>query len=270
MDREASPSIGVIGPGRLGASLAAALTAAGYHVARAAGRDREAARSLARECDIVFLTVPDARIEPVCAALPWHAGQSAVHCSGALGLDVLAPAAEAGAATGCFHPVQSFPSRQPEPERFRGIVCGVEAGGELGTVLERLAHDLGATTVRLEGVDRALYHAAAVFASNAVVALAAAAERTWALAGLPPATAHAALSPLLLGAASNVAALGTVTALTGPVARGDVATVERHLRALAADPALLDLYRRLGAELLALPLGLPDEARARLAALFEA
>jgi predicted short-subunit dehydrogenase-like oxidoreductase (DUF2520 family) len=103
-----------------------------------------------------------------------------------------------------------------------------------------------------------------------VVALAAAAERTWALAGLPPATAHAALSPLLLGAASNVAALGTVTALTGPVARGDVATVERHLRALAADPALLDLYRRLGAELLALPLGLPDEARARLAALFEA
>ena len=270
MKREASPSIGVVGAGRLGTSLAAALTAAGYRAAAIADRDGEAGQTIVRDCEVVFLTVPDVQIAPVCAALPWRAGQWAVHCSGALGIDVLAPAARAGSATGCLHPIQSFPSRQPEPERFRGIVCGVEASGELGSFLERLAHDLGATTVRLEGVDRALYHAAAVFASNAVVALAAAAERTWALAGLPPETAHAALSPLLLGAASNVAALGTVAALTGPVARGDVATVEGHLRALAADPALLDLYRRLGAELLALPLGLPEDARRRLAALFDA
>ncbi len=249
--------------------MVAALGVAGYTVAPVASREGEAARAVFGDCDIVFLTVPDVQIAPVCAALEWRAGQSAVHCSGALGLDVLAPAASPGAATGCFHPIQSFPSREPEPNRFRGIVCGIEAPGDLGILLEQIAHDLGATTVRLEGVNRALYHAAAVFASNDVVALAAAAERTWALAGLPPATAHAALSPLLLGAASNVAALGTVAALTGPVARGDVATVERHLAALASDPALLNLYRRLGAELVALPLGMTDATRARLRALFD-
>jgi predicted short-subunit dehydrogenase-like oxidoreductase (DUF2520 family) len=276
--------IGVIGAGRLGASLAVALARAGYHLTAVAGRDPAAAERLAgamgpgvlaapspagllANADLVFLTVPDAAIEGLSAALPWEPGHMAVHCSGALGLDALLAASRAGAATGCFHPLQSFPSREPEPARFRGIVCGVEGREPLGGLLEGIAGDLGAGVVRLEGIDRAVYHAAAVLASNCLVGLAAAASRAWALAGLPPESARAALGPLLLAVARNINAVSLEEALTGPVARGDVATVEAHLAALARDPALAALYRELGAELLRIAPVADDHARARLLAL---
>jgi predicted short-subunit dehydrogenase-like oxidoreductase (DUF2520 family) len=97
----------------------------------------------------------------------------------------------------------------------------------------------------------------------------AAAARTWAAAGLPEATAREALAPLLLGAARSIAGRELPDALTGPVARGDVATVERHLAALADEPDLLELYRRLAAELLRLPLGHEVDVHERLAALIE-
>ncbi len=278
-------AIGIIGAGRLGASLAVALEAAGYPVAAVASRDPDSAAALvaqlhgggealpakavAASCDLVFLTVPDGEIESLAAALPWRGGQAVVHCSGAVGLDALAPAAGAGAGTGCLHPLQSFPSRIGEPQRFRDIVCGVEGAEPLGSLLERIAGELGAGVVRLEGVDRARYHAAAVFASNYVVALAAAAQRAWELAGLPAQQARSALAPLMRGAAENVAERATAEALTGPVARGDAATIERHLAALDGEPHLSALYRRLGAELLRLDLGHAPEAAAQLRALLE-
>ena len=278
-------SIGIIGAGRLGASLAVALEAAGYRVAAVASRSPDSARALAAQlaggartlppaelagsCDLVFLTVPNGEIAALAGALPWRRGGAVVHSSGAAGLDVLAPAVEAGALVGCLHPLQSFSSRAGDPERFRGIVCGVEAAEPLCSLLERIAADLGAAVVRLEEVDRARYHAAAVFASNYVVALAAAARRAWELAGLPPEQARSALAPLMLGAAANLGERPLADALTGPVARGDVATVERHLAALDGDPELRALYRRLGAELLRLDLRHAPEAAARLRALFE-
>jgi predicted short-subunit dehydrogenase-like oxidoreductase (DUF2520 family) len=280
---EARPqSIGIIGAGRLGASLALALEAAGYRVAAVASRSAGSAASLAarlgeatalssrqvtESCDLVFITVPDDQIASVAAELPWSTGRAAVHCSGALALDALAPASAAGAQAGCLHPLQSFSSRDGEPERFRGIVCGVEGAAPLGSTLERIAAGLGAGVVRLEGVDRARYHAAAVFASNYAVALMAAARRAWELAGLPPDEARPALAPLLLGAASNVSERELAEALTGPIARGDVATIERQLAALDQDRELLELYRRLGAELLRLDLRHPPDAAERLRAL---
>ena len=280
---EARPeSIGIIGAGRLSASLAMALEAAGYRVAAVASRSAGSAASLAARlgeatalssrqvaetCELVFITVPDGQIASVAAELPWKTGQAVAHCSGALGLDALAPALTAGARAGCLHPLQSFPSREGEPKRFRGIVCGVEGAEPLGSTLERIAAGLGASVVRLEGVDRARYHAAAVFASNYAVALMAAARRAWELAGLPPDEARPALAPLLLGAASNVAERELAAALTGPIARGDAATIERQLAALDEDRELLELYRRLGAELLRLDLRHPPDAAERLRAL---
>jgi predicted short-subunit dehydrogenase-like oxidoreductase (DUF2520 family) len=275
-------SIGVLGAGRLGSALAAALAAAGYGGIAVASSRHERAEALAGEiealeatepaalverADLVVLAVPDAQVAAVAASLPWRAGLAAVHCSGALGLDVLEPARRQGTLPGCLHPLQTFPSGESPSEaasRFRGITCGVEGAAPLGSLLERIVRDLGATPVRLEGVDRALYHAAAVLVSNDVVALAAAAQRTWALAGLPPAGAREALGPLLLAAASNAARQSPEEALTGPVARGDVPIVERHLRALEADPELRDLYRRLALELLRLDLGHPPEVAERL------
>ncbi len=284
----------VIGCGRLGASLAQAMARAGYRVSALAARRRARAEALARAvpgaraqaaaeavrgADLVLLAVPDAAVARVAAALPWRRGQAAVHCAGALDLEALAPASARGAARGCLHPLQAFPDEDGSPERWRGIAVGVEAseedGTELGALLESLAADLGAgRTLRLEGVDRACYHAAAVLASNDVVALAAASARAWALAGLPAEDAPRALGPLLAGAASAVAGLpegaGLEAALTGPLARGDLPTVARHLEALAREPSLEALYAALGRELLALPLSHPPGTASGLAALLAA
>ena len=261
-----APAIAVVGGGRLAWSLAPALARAGYRVAAIGARDADAAAALAAAtapgtratspegaldaAEVIFLAVPDGAIAALAAALPWRAQHAAVHCGGALGLHVLAPVIAAGGHAGCLHPLQSFPERRADPDRFRGITCGVEGAGPLGDLLAAIAGDLGARVVRLEGVERAAYHAAAVFASNDVVALMAAARRAWALAGLPAAAAREALAPLLLAVADNLQRLDPEAALTGPVARGDVATVEAHLAALAGTPDLQVLYRALGAEVL--------------------
>jgi len=278
--------VAVVGAGRLGASLARAVAGTGRDVVAVASRDASRAQQLAASlgpdaaaygenelheaiavADAIFLTVPDGAVHDVAARMEWRQGQAAIHCSGALGLDVLGPAVERGALTGCLHPLQSFSSAAGEPQRFRGVTCGIEAAEPLGSWLESLALDLGSRTVRLEGVDRALYHAAAVVASNDVVALMSAASRTWGLAGLPLDEARDALAPLLRGAAENISAHSLPDALTGPVKRGDAGTVERHLEALAGAPDLLELYRRLGAELLRLDLGLAPEIERRLSGL---
>ena len=259
-------AIAVIGAGRVAWSLAPALARAGYRVGAVAARDADAADALAAAtgpdtratspdgaldaAEVIFLAVPDGAIAALATTLPWRAHHAAVHCSGALGLEVLAPVVAAGGRAGCLHPLQSFPERRADPDRFRGVTCGVEGAGPLGALLAAIAGDLGARVVRLEGVDRAAYHAAAVFASNDVVALMSAAHRTWALAGLPPEAARGALAPLLGAVAENLRRLDPEAALTGPVARGDLVTIEAHLAALASAPDLQALYRALGAELL--------------------
>lgn len=282
--QQTSLRIGFIGAGRLAASLAAGLHTAGYRVSAIASASASSAECLATSIgaavaspedlpaasDLVFLTVPDSAIESTAASIEWRQGQAAVHCSGALSLEVLAPARIGGAEVGCLHPLQSFPSRTGDPARFQGITCGIEADGDVGVLLERIARDLGADTIRLEGVDRAMYHAAAVFASNYVASVMSAAARVWAQSGLPAGAARPALVPLLLGSAHNIAARELRDALTGPIARGDLATVERHLGTLAEDDDLYELYRRLGAELLTLDLGHAAEVAAGLCALLVA
>ena len=275
--------VGVIGAGRLGGALVRALIACGYRVDNVATRGGErtqrltveaglaglslsSATDVASSCDLVFLAVPDGAIEGVAAAEAWRPGQAVVHCSGAAGLDVLEAPRARGALVGCFHPLQSF-SGDAGPDHFRGVTVGVEGAAPLGEWLETMARDLGATPLRLEGVDRALYHAAAVLSSNDVVALMAAAARAWEAAGLPHEAARSALAPLLLGAARNIEARPLEQALTGPVARGDIETVRRHLEALRALPDLHALYRTLGRELLRLPLALDEAVRSEIEAL---
>lgn len=264
----AKPAIAVLGPGRLGRTLAAALEAAGYRVRLASSRVVEEAQDAVDASDVAFLTVPDAAIAGVAAVVEWRPGQLVAHCSGARGLEVLTVPEQSGALVGCLHPLQSFPP-DPDPARFSGITCGVEGASPADAILDGIAVDLGARTVRLAGVDRALYHAAAVIIANDAVALAAAATRAWTLAGLPESAAREALAPLLLGAATSIATHPLAEALTGPIARGDVGTVERHLTALQRDPALAALYRALAAELLRLPLGHPEATTARLRALLD-
>jgi predicted short-subunit dehydrogenase-like oxidoreductase (DUF2520 family) len=279
---KSTTEVGVLGAGRLGTTLARALAHAGHAVGAVASREpARAAELVARlpnaravtpavlvaRSAVVVMAVPDAAVATLAESLPWRAQQRVVHCSGALGLDVLDAARAAGALRGCFHPLQTFPERFGDTARLRGIAIGIEGDAELDAELRAICHELGATPLSLTGVDRARYHAAAVFASNFVVALHAAAARAFAQAGLTSDAARAALAPLTAATADAIARLPLERALTGPIARGDAGTVEQHLRALAPDPGLRTLYAQLGAALLELPLSLPAERRAALEAL---
>jgi predicted short-subunit dehydrogenase-like oxidoreductase (DUF2520 family) len=271
--------IGIIGAGRLGTTLGLSLQRAGHAVTavasqradsasafagRLSGAEALDAATLVARCELVLLVTPDGAIAELAAALPWAAGQQVVHCSGSLDLTVLDPARARGALRGCLHPLQSFPERFGDARRFHGIACGVEGDGALAARLEKLCSALGATSFSLAGVDRPRYHAAAVLASNYVVALHAAAAQAWTLAGLPEGRAREALAPLTQGVADAVRRLPLSAALTGPIARGDAATIARQIAALGDAPELQQLYQRLGAALLSLPLELTEEQRVAL------
>jgi predicted short-subunit dehydrogenase-like oxidoreductase (DUF2520 family) len=204
----------------------------------------------------VFLTVPDAVVAAfagqVAAGGDIPAGVAFVHCSGALGLRALGRLAVRHE-VGSFHPLQSFPRPRP-PEAFRGSLVAVDASAPtLRRRLERLARDLGAKARGVEEADRVVYHAAAVFASNYLVALAAEAVDLLGTIGWSESEAVAGLIPLMRGALDEVARRGPTGALTGPIRRGDVETVTRHLEALTAldsgspeGPRKTDVYRMLG------------------------
>jgi predicted short-subunit dehydrogenase-like oxidoreductase (DUF2520 family) len=219
-------------------------------VVRSLGPDRAA---------VIFLTVPDDAVAAVAAKLASQgegvpANLSFVHTSGALELSALGPLRRRHA-VGSFHPLRSFPEPGP-PDAFRGIVIGVDASREsLRWVLNRLARDLGARPKTVDDAQRAAYHAAAVFASNYVVALLTVAVRMLESWGWSEKEAIRGLAPLAEGALANVRKRGPVVALTGPIRRGDAETVSRHLAALAELDARAgsargrrktDLYRMLG------------------------
>jgi predicted short-subunit dehydrogenase-like oxidoreductase (DUF2520 family) len=207
---------------------------------------------------VVFLTVPDSAVAEVAARLAGGpeiaAGLAFVHASGALELGALAPL-RARHAVGSFHPLRSFPEPGP-PEAFRGIVIAVDASApSLLRTLNRLARDLGAKPRPVDDARRALYHAAAVFASNYVVALMRVAVSLLQETGWTEKEAVQGLATLAEGAVANVRKRGPAAALTGPIRRGDAQTVARHLAALAeiegrsGGPRARrksDLYRMLG------------------------
>ena len=222
---------------------------------------------------VVFITTPDDAIRSTVEELRWRPGTGVVHCSGALSRDVLSVAAANGVETGCLHPLQTFASRETSPD-LHGTYFAIEAEGVLDSVLREMVEALGGIAITLRAEDRALYHASAVLASNYVVTLLKLATDLWLRLGYDRATALQALLPLLRGAVDNLDALGLPAALTGPVARGDVDIVRRHLEALSdAAPEVLDAYRVLGIETLPLALakgGLDDDTAMALRALFTA
>jgi predicted short-subunit dehydrogenase-like oxidoreductase (DUF2520 family) len=195
---------------------------------------------------IVFLAVPDQAIEEVAAKigrLKPSRRLSIVHLSGALGLGALD--ALGGNPIGSFHPLQSFPTPR-DPAAFRGITVAVDASTPaLLRRLRVLARAIGAKPQTVEDSKRALYHAAAVFASNYVDVMLAKAVELLREAGWSEREAIDGLVPLAQGTLINVGDRGPVTALTGPVRRGDVVTVQRHLAALPKAP-VAELYRMLG------------------------
>jgi predicted short-subunit dehydrogenase-like oxidoreductase (DUF2520 family) len=266
----ARATLAFIGAGRAGSALAAGLSSAGHrivavhsrtpaHAARlAAGTGAEVvatAVEAARRADITFVTVPDAQIVRVAATIAATGaalrGRSLVHCSATSGPEVLAAARITAATIGAFHPLQALAGAR-SASLLRGTSFAVEAAPPLLGRLHSLVADLGGHLLALPPGGRALYHAAAVLAGNAPLALLARATILLEEAGVAPGDAHRALGALLAGAASNALAAGPASALTGPVVRGDAAIVAHHLDVLSADPSTRELYRRLALETLAL------------------
>jgi predicted short-subunit dehydrogenase-like oxidoreductase (DUF2520 family) len=231
--------VGVVGAGRLGTALAAALDEAGIEVFGPAARGEPV------QGEALLLCVPDGEIA---AAAEERAGSASLvgHTSGATPLSALAPAERAGAAVFGLHPLQTFAGSEGIAH-FRGCGCAVAGSNPEALAAARaLADRLGMTSFELADADRAAYHAAASIASNFLVTIEAAAEQVAAGAGLEPAEARALLAPLVRSSVENWARLGPDAALTGPVARGDDATVERQREAVAAAaPRLLPLFDEL-------------------------
>ncbi len=262
----------VLGAGRVGATVARFLSDAGILVpavtTRAvasaevaalrtgspAGTDNAVAAAMG---GIVLVTVNDDAIASVVADAAekgaFRPGQTVVHMSGALPLAVLEPAARAGANVGCIHPLQSFATFEDASRLIRGSTFGVTSGPGAGEVLEALVGVLGGRSVTVGDGDKAIYHAAAVVASNYLVAIEDLAAQLLVQAGFDQDSAVRALQPLVSGTAENIRTLGTTAALTGPIVRGDVATVRSHIEALSAlSGDELQLYRALGRRTLAI------------------
>jgi predicted short-subunit dehydrogenase-like oxidoreductase (DUF2520 family) len=254
---------GFIGAGKTGTALAVKLSQKGCPVVAVSSRTLSSAQRLAalvpdcRVCntaqgvaeaaEVVFITTPDDVITQVCSEVQWRGGHSVVHCSGAHSLDILESAEKRGAAVGSFHPLQTFADVDQAIRNLPGSTFALEAEEPLLATQKELTRLLNGNWVVLKPGDKVLYHAAAVFACNYLVTLVSLALELWRNFGVSSKEATKALLPLLEGTVKNIGNIGLPDCLTGPVARGDSGTIERHLRGLeTSSPTLITVYRELG------------------------
>ena len=281
--------IGFIGAGTVGTALAIRLSRQGYRVIAvhdlklaAAQRLAEAvkgcrilekAQDVADTADFVFITTADDFIPQVAAEVGWHTGQTVAHCSGAASTEALAPAREQGARVDCIHPLQTFASVAQAVENLPGSTFAIEAEEPALSVLKEMATALQGNWLELKAEDKALYHASACIACNYFYTLVQIAADLWQNFGASAAEATQAMMPMLRGSLNNLDNVGLPQALTGPIARGDLVTIGKHLAAFEKKaPAVLSLYKELGNW--TIPIGLAkgtlSESRAEeLRALFQ-
>jgi predicted short-subunit dehydrogenase-like oxidoreductase (DUF2520 family) len=251
--------IGVVGAGRVGAVLAAALRAAGHEIVAVAGESAasrtrietllpgvrvDKPTAVSRACDLLLLTVPDDMLPNVVSMLAASGairpGQRVVHTSGKHGLAVLGPAADIGAEVLAMHPAMTFTGTDVDVSRLSGCVFGVTATPGTRPLAGALVSDLGGSIVWVAEDKRTLYHAGLAHGANHLVTLVSQAMDLLRESGAtdPAAT----LRPLLTAALENVLSYGDA-ALTGPIVRGDVETVRAHLADIAThQPGTLGSY----------------------------
>ncbi|GAB4009287.1 Rossmann-like and DUF2520 domain-containing protein [Nocardioides ultimimeridianus] len=247
-ERSSSPAlrVGVIGAGRVGSVLAAALRAAGHEIVAVAGESDASRRraadllpgvplhkptTVARKADLLLLTVPDDMLSNVVTMLSesgaLRAGQYVVHTSGAHGLAILEPAARVGARAVALHPAMTFTGTAVDLDRLTGCVFGLTAGPLERPLAERLVNDLGGRATWVPEEMRTLYHAGLAHGANHLVTLVSEAMGILAAAGVDDTAGT--LRPLLQAALDNALTQGDA-ALTGPIVRGDIKTVAAHVR----------------------------------------
>lgn len=276
------PGFCIVGAGVVGTAVATLLAARGYRPVGVASRSLLAAQKLAArlravpeqeaagnpppgslkvsqkpwevtgEAELVIITTPDKAIYQVCADIQEHSGFSpgvtVIHMSGALTSDNLLPAKAAGARVLSLHPLQSFARVEEAIANLPGSVFTLEGDREAIELGFNLTGDLGGQGFTISKENKALYHGAAVIAANYLVSLAHLSTDILEGIGIPREKGVEALVPLMEGVLKNIKAMGPAKALTGPIARGDSETVEKHVNCLAKLPEeCLVVYRELGA-----------------------
>jgi predicted short-subunit dehydrogenase-like oxidoreductase (DUF2520 family) len=270
--RKQKPEISIIGAGRLGTALAVALAGKGYAIRSVVARRVQTARRTAgflgplldsdvqvlgakqlrslRAADVFLITTPDDQIDRVAAELSRLPFPEAIalHTSGALSAETLAPLREKGWHTGSIHPLVSVSDTAKGDATLAGAFWSVEGDRAALRVAKTIVRDLGGKSFSIRSEDKPLYHAAAVMASGNVVALFDVALEMLGQCGLTRKTAQSILLPLVASTVRNLESNDPAQALTGTFARGDLETVKRHLAALNRDELAdaLELYRLLG------------------------
>ena len=279
--------IGFIGAGNTALGLSIELVRVGYQVTAVSSKNFSSAKpmaSLLPDChalksakqvvdtsDMVFITTPDDCIRGVVEGLFWHQQQSALHCSGALSLDVLETAENDGAQVATFHPLISF-ADVPSSGKLNGCTFALEGSEPLLSTMKEMVKKLEGRSIVLKAGDKALYHASAVLACNYIVTLLDLASGIWEEFGISRDEALNALLPLLKRTVNNMETTGLPDSLTGPIARGDIDTVRKHIEALRrSNQSLSHIYKEMGLKTIpiALDRGLSAEKAAALKTLLE-
>jgi len=203
------------------------------------------------QAEVVFLATPDRELGDVAGNLAdsgrVEEGQVFFHLSGALPADILTPLREKGAAVGSVHPLQSFASVENAITNLKGSFFAFQGDEKAAETAFQIVKDLEGKPFMMKSEDKPLYHLGACIASNYLVALFHFAVSIYRAIGMSTEQATEALMPLIKGTLANIESLGPVKSLTGPVARGDVNTLEKHLEAIAnLSPDLVKLYKTLG------------------------
>ena len=261
------PSFTIVGCGRVGTALGRQLVKAGYKLVGLASKTITSAEKAAgiigtgeafqtpweasKSADVVFITTPDGVINECCEEISKKKGFKkdaiVLHCSGALPSTILSGAKKCNVLTGSMHPLQSFANSYKSGSPFEGIVISVEGDKAAVDISKKIAKELGAVSIEIKTNGKAMYHASAVVASNYLVTLMDFAFKILQEAGIPENEAFKVLSPLVEGTLANIKNVGTVKALTGPIARGDISTIKTHLENISdKSPELLNLYKMLG------------------------
>ena len=257
----AKPQIAIVGPGRLGGALSLALTEAGYRVSEVISRNtpdsRKRAQEIARaigsvattpktsklDSHLIWLCVPDREISAVARALShsvgWK-GKIAFHSSGALASDELDLLRRRGAAVASVHPMMTF-VRGSIPS-LKGVAFALEGDAKAIRLARKITRDLGGDAFSISKTNKIAYHAWGGFSSPLLVAMLVTAERVAKAAGLSAAQARKIMLPIVRQTLANYSALGPAGAFSGPIVRGDVPVVQKHLRTLQKIPRAKEVY----------------------------
>ena len=249
--------------GRLGTALARRLTEAGYS---ANGISRKGRAAALVRADVVWLCVPDgeiARAANTLSKVEWK-GKYAFHSSGVLSSDALTSLRDSGARVASVHPLMTF-VKGSVPE-LKGVPFAIEGDGSAVRVARGIVHDLGGQAVAIKKQDKVAYHAFATMICPLLVSLLAASEQTATLAGLSAAESRRRMLPITRQTLHNYEKLGPAGAFSGPIVRGDVETIQAHMKVLAKVPAAKDVYAALARAALEL---LPNRNRRQIARLLD-